>query len=123
MDHTSSSTLSAASKKMLRATLVEQRRQADEQIAALTDSFNSIVETVELVGNDDEHDPEGTTIAFERAQVIALLNQAEADRDAIDMAMTKLDNGLYGTCDVCGGAIGIERLTAIPSASRCIMCA
>ena len=123
MDDVRTAPLSAAAKKMLRVSLGEQREHADAQIATLTDSFNSIVEAAELVGTDDEHDPEGTTIAFERAQVTALLNQASADRDAIDAAVAKLDEGLYGTCEVCERAIGVERLKAIPSASRCIACA
>ena len=107
----------------LRALLIVQRQQASEQITALTQSFDEIVEAVESSNNDDEHDPEGTTIAFERAQVSSLLTQARADLDAVDEAISKMEVGDYGVCEVCHGSIGVERLRAIPATVRCIQCA
>jgi DnaK suppressor protein len=38
----------------------------------------------------------------------------------VERALEKLDEGTYGSCDVCGSAIGAERLEAIPWAVRCI---
>jgi DnaK suppressor protein len=32
------------------------------------------------------------------------------------------DQGLYGSCEVCGGPIGEERLAAVPEATRCMSC-
>lgn len=32
------------------------------------------------------------------------------------------DRGSYGSCEVCGGPIGQERLAAVPEATRCISC-
>jgi len=116
-------TLSGSQQASMRNQLIEEREAADGQIAELTRSFEEIVEAVQDTNNDDEHDPEGTTIAFERAQVAALLNQAKADRDAIDEALAKIDAGEYGACADCGEPIGAERLAAIPSASKCISCA
>ena len=70
---------------------------------------------------DDEHDPEGATIAFERQQVVALLAQLERTRAGIERALA--DEGGYGTCEHCGGPIGADRLEARPSARACIGCA
>ncbi|MEO6125949.1 MAG: TraR/DksA C4-type zinc finger protein [Ilumatobacteraceae bacterium] len=116
-------TLSDSQQTSMRNKLVQERDAVDGQIAELTRSFDEIVTAVEDTNNDDEHDPEGTTIAFERAQVAALLNQAKADREAVDQALAKLDDGAYGVCEECAEPIGVERLTAIPSAARCIKCA
>ena len=107
----------------MREKLIQERDAADSQIAELTRSFEEIVEAVEDTNNDDEHDPEGTTIAFERAQVAALLNQAKADREAVDGALAKIDDGEYGSCEECAEPIGAARLGAIPSATKCIACA
>ena len=115
--------MSGRVREELHEMLTDQRGQVAEQIAALSRSFDDIVEAVEVTNNDDEHDPEGTTIAFERAQIIALLNQAKADLEALDEAMGRLSDGRYGVCEVCDGPIGIERLRAIPSTTRCIACA
>jgi hypothetical protein len=53
--------------------------RAEEQTASLALQFDDIVAAAEVSNTDDEHDPEGTTIAFERAQVSALHTQAVGD--------------------------------------------
>lgn len=42
--------------------------------------------------------------------------------EKIEYALTRLDEGSYGTCDDCGKQINIERLKAKPSVSLCINC-
>ena len=107
----------------MRTALHAERGNIEGQISELTKSFDDIVEAVESTNNDDEHDPEGTTIAFERAQVAALLNQAKDDLAAVESALDRLQDGSYGTCEDCGAGIGVERLGALPSATRCMSCA
>ena len=48
-----------------------------------------------------------------------ILAQVEADLAGVERAMTRLDDGTYDTCEVCGGPIGDERLQAAPFAVRC----
>jgi RNA polymerase-binding transcription factor DksA len=46
-------------------------------------------------------------------------------RDAIadvDAALARLDDGTYGTCEICSRPIGEERLAAIPHARTCVAC-
>jgi RNA polymerase-binding transcription factor DksA len=74
-------------------------------------------------GGDDEHDPEGATVAFERQHVAALLSQARSQLAAIAAAKRKLDAGRYGQCDACGKPIGAARLAARPAALTCVTCA
>ena len=40
----------------------------------------------------------------------------------IDEALTSLDGGDYGYCEICGVEIGIKRLEARPTATLCIDC-
>lgn len=72
---------------------------------------------------DDEHDPEGATIGFERAQVTALLAAAHARLAEIDALTERLAAGAVGTCERCAGPIGAERLEARPTATVCVSCA
>ncbi len=95
----------------------------DIQIESLTASFDDIVAAAELTSTDDEHDPEGTTIAFERSQVSSLLRQATADRAAMRSMLGRLDEPGYGSCERCHGFIGVERLLALPAALLCVDCA
>ena len=72
---------------------------------------------------DDEHDPEGATIAFERSHVGALVEQARARLAEVDAALARLDAGTYGACERCGEPIGSGRLEARPTARHCVDCA
>ena len=91
--------------------------------AGLRRDRDAIVEAAALSPPDDEHDPEGSTVGFERALVIDLLAQAEADVAALDVALAQLNAGTYGQCVGCGRTIPPERLAAHPTADRCVACA
>jgi DnaK suppressor protein len=49
----------------------------------------------------------------------ALLGEATRALDDVDHALRRLDDGTYGTCEVCGVAIDEARLEAIPTARTC----
>jgi len=115
--------LTSRDRRALRSQVLAQLVELDEQIAALTRSFDDIVEAAVQSNVDDEHDPEGTTIAFERQQVAALLRQAKVDRAGLLLARDRIEQPGYGVCQHCQGFIGVERLLALPSASRCFTCA
>ncbi len=115
--------LTSRNRRALRTQVLNQLIEVEAQIVALTRSFDDIVEAAVQSNVDDEHDPEGTTIAFERQQVAALLRQAKADREALLLARGRVEQPSYGVCEYCQGFIGVERLLALPSATRCITCA
>lgn len=108
-----------------RAKLNTERDQALRQIGELEREFTAIATSAAegSAGSDDEHDPEGATVAFERQHVAALLAQVRAHLAAIDAALSKLDAGAYELCDRCGEPIGAERLAARPAALLCVRCA
>lgn len=107
----------------VRDTVEAEHRRIAEQIVDLRNSFAGIVDAAQLTSTDDEHDPEGATIAYERAQVSALLHQAQEDLAALDLALERVDNGTAQTCESCGGSIALERLLALPTTRQCIRCA
>src|SRR5690606_28839897 len=94
-----------------------------ERIASLSRDFTSMVEEAQLTATDDEHDPEGSTIAFERSQTSALLTAATERVAEVDAALTRIAGGSYGYCERCGGPIAHERLLARPTTLTCIACA
>jgi DnaK suppressor protein len=108
-----------------KARLNFDREQTLGQIADLEREFTAIVASAAdgSAGGDDEHDPEGATVAFERQHVAALLDRARAHLEAIDTALRKVDDGSYEICDTCGRPIGAERLEARPAALTCVRCA
>jgi DnaK suppressor protein len=93
------------------------------QIAARTGEFDEVVAASRSSNADDEHDPEGATIAFERQQVAALLAAARQRLADVDAALVRRAEGGYGVCESCGRPIAPERLAARPAARTCITCA
>ena len=93
------------------------------RLAALSADHDAVVAASLDTNADDEHDPEGATIAFERSQIGSLVRQARDHLAEIDAALGRLEDGSYGTCEVCGEAIPAGRLEARPTARRCITCA
>jgi DnaK suppressor protein len=105
------------------AVLRRERDSVNRQIEALTRDVDRIVESSRESNSDDEHDPEGQTIAFERAQVIAMIDQTRQRLTDLDTALARLGAGSYGTCVLCGAVIAAERLAARPETTTCIDCA
>ena len=106
-----------------RARLDTERRRTIDRLAALTDDHAAMVAASRDTNADDEHDPEGTTIAFERSQVGALVRQARAQLEEIDAAEARVVAGTYGVCEVCGERIVAGRLEVRPLARACVACA
>lgn len=111
--------VSAAARSTLEAALAS----TTEQIRELERQYDDFVEATVGTNADDEHDPEGATLAFERQQLVKVLETHHQTRDDLLHALTLLRQGSYGVCERCGEPIGEERLEARPNARTCIACA
>ncbi|MEU3185108.1 TraR/DksA C4-type zinc finger protein [Streptomyces sp. NPDC006923] len=107
----------------VRARLTAEQADTSAQIAALSRDYDAIVQANALVAVDDEHDPEGSSTAFERAHVAALLARARDHLAELDRARERLERGDYGRCERCGEPIPAARLEARPAAGTCVRCA
>lgn len=105
------------------ARIAAERADTERRIESLSARFTAIVAGSEFTTDDDEHDPEGSTIAFERAQVSALLADARRELEELDAAAQRIEDGTYGVCARCDNPIGEARLDALPGARTCIGCA
>ncbi|MEG9225404.1 TraR/DksA family transcriptional regulator [Aeromicrobium sp. Sec7.5] len=99
------------------------RAETQRRLASLTRDFDGVVAASRDSNADDEHDPEGATIAFEREQTGALVSQAHRHLAEIDAALERVAAGTYGICEECGEPIAEGRLEARPVARTCISCA
>ena len=106
-----------------RAALLAGRERTASRLAGLERDFASSVEAADMANADDEHDPEGATLAFERQHVAALIEQARDQLAEIDEAIGRLNAGTYGRCCRCGRPVAPERLAARPATRTCIDCA
>ena len=105
------------------ARLTAERTATAGRVTALAAQVAALAEQQALTTHDDEHDPEGVTIGFERAQLLGLLAGARNDLGALDRAADRIVAGTYGVCLRCGAPIPDERLDALPAAETCLECA
>lgn len=74
------------------------------------------------VDSQDERIGGGAAITLDRELDAALDDNSARLLEAIDDAVRRIDEGIYGTCTRCGEAIPKARLEAVPYAAECMRC-
>jgi RNA polymerase-binding transcription factor DksA len=105
-----------------RQRLVEERQRLD----GVRSTFDgegldqSAAESLGELSSYDQHQADVGTETFEREKDLSILEQVEAELADVEHALRRLDEGTYGTCEVCGKPIPDERLEAMPAARLCL---
>jgi len=99
--------------------LLERRRALEGELAELTARPADATPSVSF----GKRVGDGTTEAVERINRTAAARSIASSLKEVDRALAKVEEGSYGRCDGCGGAIGAERLEAVPWATLCVSCA
>ena len=116
--------MSRSSSAARSASRIETRLRELEPLLAQLERQRSGVVAASLESNaDDEHDPEGATIGFERAQLDATIASTAEQIARLHTALERIEAGTYGACEVCGRPIPEARLEVRPDATRCVACA
>jgi DnaK suppressor protein len=110
-------------KHEVEARLTAERAAASRRISSMTADLAAVAAAAVGSNLDDEHDPEGSTIAFEREQLAALRAHAQVRLTEVDEALSRLHDNRYGQCELCGKPIANARLAVLPATRRCITCA
>ena len=107
----------------LRLRLCAEREAATAAIESSKASMASFLDARRGVEVDDEHDPEGSTLALQFTETSALLSNSRHHLDQVNAALGRMTNGTYGSCELCGIDIPLARLEARPFAAHCVRCA
>lgn len=101
------------------------RRQLEERRDSMRDRVAALARTPELGSAQGfgKRIGDGTVEAITRLTEIGVGSSLESGLARTERALAKLDEGTYGVCDGCGGAIAPARLKAIPDAILCLACA
>jgi RNA polymerase-binding transcription factor DksA len=105
------------------ARLVAERAATAQRVATMSAELDAVAAAAAGSNLDDEHDPEGATVAFEREQLAGLRTLAQHQVVELDAALGRLRDGRYGRCERCNQAIGDARLEALPATRLCVTCA
>lgn len=65
---------------------------------------------------------EEATESMEFEKRLALENRMQTMLKEVDRALQKLDDGTYGTCDICNTPIDPARMEVLPQAILCMTC-
>jgi RNA polymerase-binding transcription factor len=102
------------------ARLEAERAAARARLARTDEDLAALFAASQDSNADDEHDPEGQTIAYERAQLAASAESAREQLREVEAAVARLAAGTYGVCEVCSRPVGAARLEARPTARTCV---
>ncbi len=93
------------------------------------DSYSTLEDEARLKGKEagelsavPYHPADLGTDSFETSLALALLENESTALREIDLALDRMDEGTYGTCEDCGNAIGKARMRAIPQTRLCRRC-
>jgi RNA polymerase-binding transcription factor DksA len=106
--------------KAVAGRLREERDEVRARLVSMTRDLESLFAASADSNADDEHDPEGQTIAYERSQLSVLIQGAQQHLAGIEAAAIRLQQGSYGVCEVCDQPIPAARLEARPTARTCV---
>lgn len=96
-----------------RAALEEERAQLARRVDELT-----VGGEVDLEFDADFADRGQVT--GEQGENYTLADSLRAQLDLVEKALARIDDGSYGTCEICGKEINPERIEAMPAAAVCM---
>ncbi len=102
-----------------RAALKQEREKLVRQLDELGATESGDLRT-DLEFGDGFADAGAATA--ERTEVLGLVETLKSQLNSVDMALAKLDDGTYGSCDMCGQPIPVARLEARPASILCVDC-
>jgi DnaK suppressor protein len=105
-----------AYRKRLEGELAELTTQRDDLEEA---TGASLAEASGEVGFDEEYADAGS-YTFERERDMSLVDNVKDLIQKVEHALTRIDDGSYGRCEVCGKPIEAERLDALPYTTLCL---
>jgi len=103
----------------------KNKRNLKEKLLALRDALSGQIRTLKeesLKREDSVNSEEDGTDAFDRQFALSIVGAQQNSLLEVDDALRRLDEGTYGICESCHGAIEASRLEALPFVQTCITC-
>lgn len=106
-----------------RQMLEAERDRLTEELEAIEEHLPEVEQvSVDASGGYDEDLADVASDTFEREKGIAIENSVHELLQQVEEALDRIEEGTFGTCEICGQPIHPERLRALPYARLCIHC-
>lgn len=99
--------------------IAERRAALQEEAEQLRGRVRELDATSDDLPYDEGFADSGQ-VAAERGENRVLYDQLRRELDDIENALRRMDDGTYGTCEVCGNPISEDRLEMLPATRFCI---
>jgi DnaK suppressor protein len=115
--------LDPATLKQIKETLTAERSDLERRMQEIEEA-TFVATQSEITGEVglDEDFADAGTATFDRERDLSIRNNIQDLIDQITRALSRIDDGTYGTCERCGQPIDAARVKALPHASLCLDC-
>ncbi len=103
-----------------RKRLEEHRAELRATLEGLESDTQAQSDSTSELSTVDQHPGDIGTETFERAKTESIVESVRAALEDVEHAFRRIDQGTYGTCEVCGAEISDERLEAVPATRFCL---
>jgi DnaK suppressor protein len=113
-----------AEMKVFKKSLLELRARLRGDVSAMADA--ALKSGLESSGDQSRmpiHMADIGSDNYEQEFTLSLMQNEEGTLEAIESALERIEDGVYGLCEECESVISKTRLAAIPYAPLCIRCA
>ena len=119
-------------KKYSKAKLNQFRKSIEKRMEEIAEDMGDIHDGILDNGNDSEgssqesvfsvHMADAGTDSFEQEKNYILMGHESDYYKNLEVALDRVDDGIFGLCKICEELIPEERMLEVPNATKCVGC-
>ena len=119
-------------KKYSKAKLKQFRKSIEKRMEEIAEDMGDIHDGILDNGNNSEglsqesvfsvHMADAGTDSFEQEKNYILMGRESDYYKNLEIALDRIDDGIFGICKICSELIPEERMLEVPNATKCVGC-
>ena len=119
-------------KKYSKAKMEQFRISIEKRMEEIAEDMDDIHDGILDNGNDSEgssqesvfsvHMADAGTDSFEQEKNYILMGRESDYYKNLEIALDRIDDGIFGICKICSELIPEERMLEVPNATKCVGC-
>ena len=119
-------------KKYSKEKLTQFRISIEKRMEEIAEDMDDIHDGILDNGNNSEgssqesvfsvHMADAGTDSFEQEKNYILMGRESDYYKNLEIALDRIDDGIFGICKICGELIPEERMLEVPNATKCVGC-
>ena len=115
-----------------KAKLKQFRKSIEKRMEEIAEDMDDIHDGILDNGNDSEgssqesvfsvHMADAGTDSFEQEKNYILMGRESDYYKNLEVALDRIDDGIFGICKICAELIPEERMLEVPNATKCVGC-